>query len=189
MVGVPLVHPFFTSHVFPPGRRIGMSPSDDFTISLSLVTAGGRLYDFTFGKGICEGSSPTRVGIIVFAVHEPENIGVGTHAYTVIASTPTGVVFEQSGELVVSLNPGVGDPTTEPKMWFDAFDPSPYAPPSDGVSQLPLPEVPAEVQEQRMDVCIMCPELDDNTSECHQCGCFMPLKTGLLGAACPLGKW
>lgn len=189
MVGVPLVHPFFTSHVFPPGRSIGITPAEDFVISLSLVTAGGRLYDFTFGNGICEGSSPTRVGVIVFAVHEPGNIGIGTHTYTVTASTPTGVVFEDSGEIVVVENPGGGDPTTEPKMWFDAFDPSPHAPPSDGGGQLPIPEVTTEVQEQRMAVCIMCPELSAKTSECRQCGCYMPLKTGLLGAACPIGKW
>ena len=46
-----------------------------------------------------------------------------------------------------------------------------------------------EVQEQRYAVCKTCPELINLTKTCKQCGCFMPAKTKLLHAYCPLNKW
>ena len=46
-----------------------------------------------------------------------------------------------------------------------------------------------EIQKQRMDVCLSCPELIQLTKNCKKCGCFMEMKTKLEHAACPLGKW
>lgn len=46
-----------------------------------------------------------------------------------------------------------------------------------------------EVQEERFAICQGCEEFISETSRCKQCGCFMNLKTTLLGASCPLQKW
>jgi len=37
----------------------------------------------------------------------------------------------------------------------------------------------------------MCEECEHfmKTKQCSECGCFMPLKTRLLNAKCPVGKW
>lgn len=45
------------------------------------------------------------------------------------------------------------------------------------------------VAEFRYDLCKACPELIDLTKQCKKCGCFMPAKTKLAKATCPLGKW
>jgi len=49
-----------------------------------------------------------------------------------------------------------------------------------------LPET--EVQKPRMEICRSCEHL--NTLKfCNKCGCFMPFKTRLETAGCPLLKW
>jgi hypothetical protein len=40
---------------------------------------------------------------------------------------------------------------------------------------------------ERLDICKSCPKLKANL--CQECGCFMPLKTKLKHAECPLSKW
>ena len=40
----------------------------------------------------------------------------------------------------------------------------------------------------RMDICSSC-EHFAITKQCKLCGCFMPAKTLLSNAACPIGKW
>jgi len=46
-----------------------------------------------------------------------------------------------------------------------------------------------DLGEKRYAICLQCPELIDLTKQCKQCGCFMPLKTKLEAAVCPLKKW
>jgi len=46
-----------------------------------------------------------------------------------------------------------------------------------------------EKVQKRFSICKECPELIDLTKQCKQCGCFMPLKTKLEAAICPLKKW
>lgn len=46
-----------------------------------------------------------------------------------------------------------------------------------------------KISEQRLEICKGCPELIQLTSQCKKCGCFMPAKTKLDAAKCPLGKW
>lgn len=46
-----------------------------------------------------------------------------------------------------------------------------------------------EISEHRMSICRVCPELFKTTSQCKKCGCFMPAKTQLEAAKCPIGKW
>ena len=50
-------------------------------------------------------------------------------------------------------------------------------------------KVSDEIQKERFDICLSCPELTKLTSQCKKCGCFMKLKTTLKEAACPIGKW
>lgn len=45
-----------------------------------------------------------------------------------------------------------------------------------------------EEKNKRYSICESCPELMI-TKQCKQCGCFMPAKTKLLYAVCPLQKW
>jgi hypothetical protein len=47
----------------------------------------------------------------------------------------------------------------------------------------------AELAEQRMDMCIACPEFIKVTKQCKKCGCVMTAKTRLQAAKCPIGKW
>ncbi len=46
-----------------------------------------------------------------------------------------------------------------------------------------------DVAETRMGICNSCPELLRLTKQCKQCGCMMNVKTKLLHATCPIGKW
>jgi hypothetical protein len=50
------------------------------------------------------------------------------------------------------------------------------------------PEVDDETQQSRLAICNDCP-FYMASKQCSQCGCFMPLKTKLLHASCPKGKW
>jgi hypothetical protein len=48
---------------------------------------------------------------------------------------------------------------------------------------------PKSVSEERYSICKECPEFIKITSQCKKCGCFMPAKTTLALASCPIGKW
>lgn len=47
----------------------------------------------------------------------------------------------------------------------------------------------SDVVDKRMIICNSCPQLIPITTNCKECGCFMNIKTKLLTATCPLGKW
>lgn len=46
-----------------------------------------------------------------------------------------------------------------------------------------------EMADARMDICNSCDRLIQMTKQCRECGCFMVMKTKLINASCPLGKW
>jgi hypothetical protein len=46
-----------------------------------------------------------------------------------------------------------------------------------------------DIAQEKLSICQSCPELIKLTSQCKKCGCFMPAKTKLLNAQCPIGKW
>lgn len=50
------------------------------------------------------------------------------------------------------------------------------------------PKVDELIQKERYALCEECPHLLP-TKQCSKCGCFMPSKTGLLHATCPIDKW
>jgi hypothetical protein len=50
-------------------------------------------------------------------------------------------------------------------------------------------KVQDQIHEERMAICLQCPELIKLTKQCKKCGCFMEAKTRLPNAECPLGKW
>lgn len=41
----------------------------------------------------------------------------------------------------------------------------------------------------RYNMCVRCEFFKPVTKRCSQCGCFMKLKTTILKASCPKGKW
>jgi hypothetical protein len=47
---------------------------------------------------------------------------------------------------------------------------------------------PVEVIARRYKICEECDKFL-KSKQCSECGCFMPLKTRLNMAQCPLGKW
>lgn len=50
------------------------------------------------------------------------------------------------------------------------------------------PRADKETRASRLGVCKECPSFKLK-SVCNECGCFMPVKTWLSNATCPLGKW
>lgn len=46
-----------------------------------------------------------------------------------------------------------------------------------------------ETATQRYEICKACPELIALTKQCKLCLCFMPAKTKLQEATCPIEKW
>lgn len=46
-----------------------------------------------------------------------------------------------------------------------------------------------ELRKKRLEICRECPEYNNLTKQCSQCKCFMPAKTWLENAFCPLRKW
>lgn len=49
--------------------------------------------------------------------------------------------------------------------------------------------IDAAVAHERYDMCEQCPEFINLTKQCKKCGCFMPAKTKVPHAFCPLNKW
>lgn len=52
-----------------------------------------------------------------------------------------------------------------------------------------VPRVDEFAADERMEICLACPELIGLTKQCKQCGCVMTGKVKLRDAACPMGKW
>ena len=51
------------------------------------------------------------------------------------------------------------------------------------------PRASDEVVDARMAICTNCEFFKKNGARCKKCNCFMKLKTDLLHATCPIGKW
>jgi recombinational DNA repair protein RecR len=51
-----------------------------------------------------------------------------------------------------------------------------------------LVKVSEEIRSQRFEICKNCDQLR-SAEFCKLCGCYMPAKTWLSGASCPLKKW
>ena len=49
--------------------------------------------------------------------------------------------------------------------------------------------LPLSIARERYAFCKSCEELTPVIRTCKKCNCFMPAKTTLAYAACPLGKW
>jgi hypothetical protein len=43
--------------------------------------------------------------------------------------------------------------------------------------------------ELRLSTCLSCEHLTASTKQCKLCFCYMPLKTTLANAECPVAKW
>lgn len=46
-----------------------------------------------------------------------------------------------------------------------------------------------ELAKERLKVCEPCEHFTKMSRQCKLCGCFMDMKTKLLRATCPAGKW
>lgn len=51
------------------------------------------------------------------------------------------------------------------------------------------PRSTKQLQEERLAICVECPFFNKATVGCKKCGCFLRMKTKLLNAVCPVGKW
>jgi hypothetical protein len=43
--------------------------------------------------------------------------------------------------------------------------------------------------QERIEICQVCDKFNKTWKICKECKCFMPLKTKIRWAACPLNKW
>ena len=50
-------------------------------------------------------------------------------------------------------------------------------------------KTPSNIAEARYEICLDCPFLIKMSKQCKKCGCFMAVKTKLMEAVCPIGKW
>ena len=48
---------------------------------------------------------------------------------------------------------------------------------------------PHDQKAERLAICRACDHYSKTTTQCGICGCFMPIKTSLPHAECPIGKW
>ena len=46
-----------------------------------------------------------------------------------------------------------------------------------------------ELAAERLKVCVECSHFRKTARQCDLCSCFMDLKTKMLEATCPAGKW
>lgn len=47
----------------------------------------------------------------------------------------------------------------------------------------------AAAEENRLEKCFSCPELDEESEQCRVCGCFVRAKVMVAVSRCPRGKW
>jgi len=52
-----------------------------------------------------------------------------------------------------------------------------------------IKELKQKIIRDRWDLCTRCVHLLPKVNICKKCGCFMPVKTKLEKARCPIGKW
>jgi hypothetical protein len=52
-----------------------------------------------------------------------------------------------------------------------------------------IPRLTRTERKERLDICRGCDHFSKRLSTCGICGCFMPLKTTLSNAECPIGLW
>lgn len=182
--GTAFVHGFTSSMVVPASKVHNLQIPADIEMSMRITHPDGTSTTFQHGSGLVEGYMEDGTVVIVCSVHEPKNLGIGEHSFHVTAQdAKKRPVLDQQGTLVVSE--GQDHVNVDTPTWFDPFTPAITDPES---FELPPPEIPVEIRDSRMSICEGCPELKEDMS-CVQCGCFMPLKTGLADAFCPLGKW
>ena len=46
-----------------------------------------------------------------------------------------------------------------------------------------------ELSKERLAVCKLCPKRNRYLDQCTECGCFLPAKSRVIDADCPLGLW
>jgi hypothetical protein len=51
------------------------------------------------------------------------------------------------------------------------------------------PRSTKQLVEDRLAICRECPFFNKITVGCNKCGCFLRMKTKLVNAVCPIGKW
>jgi len=56
-------------------------------------------------------------------------------------------------------------------------------------NQVALRFVSSEVGDERIAICNSCEEYNKTLDICKKCGCYMPAKSKLAKAKCPLNKW
>lgn len=50
-------------------------------------------------------------------------------------------------------------------------------------------DVPEEVAEKRLNICLACDKLKMPLKQCGECFCFINFKTKVRQEQCPIGKW
>lgn len=50
-------------------------------------------------------------------------------------------------------------------------------------------KIAQERKKSRLDICLQCEHLNQETYICALCGCAMKQKTGFIASTCPINKW
>lgn len=184
--GVPFLHGWPTLLKVPESKKHNPEPGD-FTMTMEITSYSGDVTVFEHGKGLTDGHSRAGMLVVVCAIHDPCNLGVGEYSYEVNAFDRANInVLHATGSLVVSPADDNQKPSGALPTNFDFYTPQGVI--TGDVDALPEPEVPDEVYRARLDICSNCPAFSSE-GVCNECGCFMPVKAGLTSASCPIHKW
>lgn len=185
--GVPFLHGWSTDLKIPESKKHKPDPGD-FAMRMVITSEDGSTIVFEHGKGLIDGHSTAGTLVVVCAIHDPCNLGVGAHTFEVSVLDSTGAsILNATGSLIVEDADEGQEPTGGLPTQFDYFTPQAVIT-SDDVDALPPPEVPEDIYRSRLDICSQCPAFTGD-GICTECGCFMPVKAGLTNVSCPLHKW
>lgn len=186
--GKRFLHSFATSMKVTEDRIHKLTVPEDLTMDMTLTGPDKKAQNWTYGHGLVQGFRNDGTVVVVVSVNDTRYLPAGDYSYKVTAKDGAGnKILDEKGTIKVESAVVTREPDPAASTWFDPFTPVTQS--TDGeVHDLPEPEIPLPIYEERMNLCMACPALD-NGSICKQCGCFMPVKAGLADVSCPLGKW
>lgn len=111
---------------------------------------------------------------VSFAIGDTTQIDAGTYQYEFAAYDGEGNVLASDSGKLTAVDDAPPQNQDRPARPWDLFNPG-------------IERVSSELRNARMDICRGCPNL--HAGICSECGCVMSLKTTLINASCPIGKW
>jgi hypothetical protein len=143
--------------------------------TLMYITKNNEIVDIlSLGAGLAISFSPEEnIVKIIVAISDTGQYDIGVYDYDIkVYNFNDDLLLEDSGTLTVQENT-TGEVIKTVFPW-DLLNPN-------------EPRSSRQTRLERLKICGECPNLKANF--CTECGCFMPLKTTLQNATCPIHKW